>query len=108
MLTDKVLFLHTNKMTTKSIPISEEVSISGNIELYNSIKKSKDFKSKLFFGHAGWSHGQLEKEIENGDWLIQKSNTDLIFEKLVDNIWLMATNSLGIEIGDIGNTSGYS
>ena len=108
VLTDKVLFLHTNNEISKSVTISDEVSISGNIELLSSIQKSKDVESKLFLGHAGWDSGQLEREIENGDWLIQKSSTNLIFEQEIDNIWIMATNSLGIEIGDISNTSGHS
>ena len=108
VLTDRVLFLHTNNDISKSVPVSDEVSISGNIELLSSIQKSKDVKSKLFLGHAGWDSGQLEREIENGDWLIQKSSTNLIFEQEIHNIWIMATNSLGIEIGDISNTSGYS
>ena len=30
-------------------------------------------------GHAGWSAGQLEREIENGDWLIQSTTSDFIF-----------------------------
>jgi len=108
VLTDKVLFLYTNNETNKSVPVSDEVSISGNIELLSSIQKSKDVKSKLFLGHAGWGSGQLEREIENGDWLIQKSSTNLIFEQEIDDIWIMATSSLGIEIDDISNTSGYS
>ena len=108
VLTDRVLFLHTNNDISKSVPVSDEVSISGNIELLSSIQKSKDVKSKLFLGHAGWGSGQLEREIENGDWLIQKSSTSIIFEQEIDNIWIIATNSLGIEIGDISNTSGYS
>ncbi len=108
MLTDKVLFLHTNNEINKSVPVSDEVSISGDIELLSSIQKSKDTRSKLFLGHAGWDSGQLEREVENGDWLIQKSSTNLIFEQEIDSIWIMATNSLGIEIGDISNTSGYS
>ena len=108
VLTDKVLFLHTNNESSKSVPVSNKVSISGNIELLFSIQKSKDIKSKLFLGHASWGSGQLEREIENGDWLIQKSNTNLIFEQEIDNIWIMATNSLCIEIGDISNTPGYS
>ena len=108
VLTDKVLFLHTHNEIIKSVPVNDEVSISGNIELLSSIQKSKDVKSKLFLGHAGWDRGQLEREIENGDWLIQESSTNLIFEQEIDNIWIMATNSLGVEIGDISNTSGYS
>ena len=108
VLTDRVLFLHTNNDISKSVPVSDEVSISGNIEILSSIQKSKDVKSKLFLGHAGWDSGQLEREIENGDWLIQKSSTSIIFEQEIDNIWIITTNSLGIEIGDISNTSGYS
>ena len=108
VLTDRVLFLHTNNDISKSVPVSDKVSISGNIELLSSIQKSKDVKSKLFLGHAGWDSGQLEREIENGDWLIQKSSTSIIFEQEIDNIWIITTNSLGIEIGDISNTSGYS
>ena len=108
VLTDRVLFLHTNNDISKSVPVSDKVSISGNIELLSSLQKSKDVKSKLFLGHAGWNSGQLEREIENGDWLIQKSSTSIIFEQEIDNIWIIATNSLGIEIGDISNTSGYS
>ena len=108
VLTDRVLFLHTNNDISKSVPVSDEVSISGNIELLSSIQKSKDVKSKLFLGHAGWDSGQLEREIENGDWLIQKSSTSIIFEQETDNIWIITANSLGIEIGDISNTSGYS
>ncbi len=108
VLTDRVLFLHTNNDISKSVPVSDEVSISGNIELLSSIQKSKDVKSKLFLGHAGWDSGQLEREIENGDWLIQKSSTSIIFKQEIDNIWITTTNSLGIEIGDISNTSGYS
>ena len=107
VLTDKVLFLHANNEISKSVPVSDEVSISGNIKLLSSIQKSKDIKSKVFLGHAGWGSGQLEREIENGDWLIQKSSTNLIFEQEIDNIWIMVTNSLGIEIGDISNTPGY-
>ena len=108
VLTDRVLFLHTNNDISKSVPVSDEVSISGNIELLSSIQKSKDVKSKLFLGHAGWDSGQLEREIENGDWLIQKSSTSIIFEQEIDNIWIITTKSLGIEISDISNTSGYS
>ena len=108
VLTDKILFLHTNNEISKSVPISDEVLISVNIGLLSSIQKSKDVKSKMFLGHAGWDRGQLEREIENGDWLIQESSTNLIFEQKIDNIWIMAINSLGIEIDDIINTPGYS
>ena len=38
VLTDRVLFLHTNNDISKSVPVSDEVSISGNIELLSNSK----------------------------------------------------------------------
>ena len=98
----------SSKKITKSISISKEVSVSSDIDALKSIVNTSNYQYKLFLGHSGWSEGQLEKEIENGDWLIQKSINSLIFEKKIDNIWEKATNSLGIEINDISNITGQS
>ena len=108
VLTDRILFLHTIKKITESISISKEVSVSSDIDTLKSIVSTSNQQYKLFLGHSGWSKGQLEREIENGDWLIQKSINSLIFEKNIDHIWDKATNSLDIEINDILNITGQS
>ena len=108
VLTDRILFLHTIKKIAESISISKEVSVSSDINTLKSMVSSSNNQYKLFLGHSGWSEGQLEREIENGDWLIQKSINSLIFEKKVDYIWDKATNSLGLEINDIPNITGQS
>ena len=108
VLTDGILFLHTVKNIAKSISISKEVSVSSDIDILKSILNTSNQQYKLFLGHSGWNKGQLEREIENGDWLIQKSINSLIFEKNIDHIWDKATNSLGIEINDISNITGQS
>ena len=108
VLTDRILFLHTIKKIADSISISKDVSVSSDIDTLKSILKTSDHQYKLFLGHSGWSKGQLEREIENGDWLIQKSINSLIFEKKIDHIWGEATKSLGIEINDISSITGQS
>jgi len=108
VLTDRIIFLHTIKKIAESISISKEVSVSSNLKILKSILSTSNHKYKLFLGHSGWSEGQLEREIENGDWLIQKSINSLIFEKKTDCIWDKATNSLGIEINNISNITGQS
>ena len=108
VLTDRILFLHTIKKIDDSISINKEVSVSSDIDTLKSIVNTSNYQYKLFLGHSGWSEGQLEREIENGDWLIQKSINSLIFEKKIDHIWGKATNSLGIEINDISNIAGQS
>ena len=49
---------------------------------------------------------QLEREIENGDWLLQSLKTDLLFNLTAKKIWGNAIESLGIYIIDISNVSG--
>ena len=108
VLTDRMLFLHTNKNIDESISINKEVSVSSDIDTLKSMVNTNNQQYKLFLGHSGWSKGQLEREIENGDWLIQKSINSLIFEKKIDHIWGEATKSLGIEINDISHITGQS
>ena len=108
VLTDRILFLHTIKKIAESISISSEVSVSSDIDTLKSIVNTSNNQYKIFLGHSGWSEGQLEREIENGEWLIQKSINSLVFEKKIDHIWDKATNSLGIEINDISNIAGQS
>ena len=108
VLTNRILFLHTIKKIARSISISNEVYISSDIDTLKSIVNTSNNQYKIFLGHSGWSEGQLEREIENGDWLIQKSINSLIFEKKIDHIWDKATSSLGIEINDISNITGQS
>ena len=108
VLTNKMLFLHNGDMGDKSLILNKKISISSDIISLASIVKSSNVKHKLFLGHASWSQGQLEREIENGDWLLQKATPNLIFENEAERIWLIATHSLGIEINDITNTSGVS
>ena len=108
VLTDRILFLHTNKNIDESISINKEVSVSSDLDTLKSMVNTNNQQYKLFLGHSGWSKGQLEREIENGDWLIQKSINSLIFEKKIDHIWGEATKSLGIEINDISSITGQS
>ena len=81
VLTDRILFLHTIKKTVESISISKGVYVSSDINTLKSIVNTSNNQYKLFLGHSGWNEGQLEREIENGDWLIQKSINSLIFDR---------------------------
>ena len=47
-----------------------------------------------------------QREIKNGDWLLQSSNIDLLFNLPAEKIWGNAAKSLGINIVDISNMSG--
>ena len=60
-------------------------------------------------GYSGWSHSQLEQEIENGDWLLSNLNEKCIFQKNNEKKWENAFTDLGLEIKMFaGGNSGIS
>jgi putative transcriptional regulator len=42
---------------------------------------------RIFLGHSGWAPGQLEAEIENGDWTLGHADPDAIFKSKSNHPW---------------------
>ena len=100
-------FIHTSKYSTKGTQqISNELSITSNNivvdDLANGIGPKK-FRFSL--GYTGWDKNQLDKEVENGDWLLMPSSSKLIFNIPDEKKWNKASSELGVNIMNItGNT----
>ena len=98
------LLLHDEKkLENTSYKISENLFLSNNGLNNNKIRISN---KKFISGYAGWSKGQLENEIKNGDWIVQKAKNDLIFETDCEKIWNNATKSLGFNYDDLSINGG--
>ena len=98
------LLLHDEKeLEDTSYKISENLFLSNN-DLRNS--KIKILNKKFISGYAGWSKGQLENEIKNGDWIVQKARNDLIFETDCVKMWNNAMESLGFNYDDLSINGG--
>lgn len=42
---------------------------------------------RIFIGHSGWAPGQLETEIEDGDWTPKRAESDAIFKGKSEHPW---------------------
>jgi putative transcriptional regulator len=51
---------------------------------------------RLVYGYAGWSAGQLEREMEEGVWLALPYGGDLAFARRVDDLWQRCFERLGL------------
>ena len=105
------IFLHDEKYKTDgTINISKSISLSSDKKIISDIKNGNGpCKFKFVLGYAGWSAGQLEKEIENGDWLLVPSNDKIIFnipyEKMIEQL----KSVIDIDINNFsGGLSGLS
>lgn len=46
-----------------------------------------DPEARIFQGYAGWSPGQLEKEIAEGTWIVLLPNRRILDEPLPEDLW---------------------
>ena len=42
---------------------------------------------RIFTGYAGWGPGQLDREIEQGAWLVLQSSADQVFDPQPEGLW---------------------
>jgi putative transcriptional regulator len=43
--------------------------------------------ARAFAGHAGWGPGQLEAELDSGDWILEPARADDAFSEAPDALW---------------------
>ena len=108
LLEKGIILHHSDYSTSNSISISESISITSDKGALGDLKREGEVPFKLMLGHAGWSAGQLEREIENGDWLIQNTTPDFIFNLPPKQMWVHAARSIGLDINSNLGTPGQA
>ena len=49
---------------------------------------------RLFVGHSGWGPGQLERELDEGSWLVTEPTIEIIFHP-AEGLWEQAAKKVG-------------
>ncbi len=105
------IVLHsTNYETEGTYQISKTISLTSNDNIITDLDKGcGPSKFKFIIGYAGWAPGQLEKEIENGDWLLTTLDDIIVFNTPDNEKWENAFIELGINSNSFsGGQSGIS
>ncbi|KPB01162.1 YqgE/AlgH family protein [Ahrensia marina] len=65
-----------------TIPISENVYLTSNIEILRSIMNGTGpSRVVVSLGYAGWGPGQLEQEVADNAWLTLDADPEVIFDQ---------------------------
>jgi putative transcriptional regulator len=110
VMIERGIVLHsTDHTVSESVKIADTIAMTSHKDILGDISKKKGPKSfKLFLGHSGWGSGQLEKEIERGDWLLQNTTPDFIFDVPEKYMWGQAARTLGVETNDSASIGGHA
>ena len=104
------LFLHDTSYDIEgTLSISKSVSLTSNKQIVTDLKNGGGPEEyRCSFGYAGWGKGQIEREIENGDWLLMPADDDFIFSVSNSEKWQKAASQFGIDILDLGGSAGLA
>lgn len=93
----------------KSDIISDDIALSGSLELLEHIAKGSGPQHFLIsLGYAGWAPDQLEEEIQSNSWLTAPANSEILFQTPSHLKWQKAVASLGFDPDTLQSTAGHA
>ena len=104
------LFLHDTSYDIEgTLSVSKSISLTSNKQIVVDLKNGNGpVEFRFSFGYAGWGKGQIEREIENGDWLVMPADDEFIFSIPNSDKWQKAASKFGIDILDLGGSAGIA
>ena len=96
---DTLHFLHQcPHIIPGGIEVTDGIYWGGEFQAVLDMLKSGQLTNKnirFFVGYSGWSHGQLEEEMNIKSWITTEATKPLIFSKNADETWKDALRQLG-------------
>ncbi|NKI35657.1 YqgE/AlgH family protein [Wenzhouxiangella sp. XN79A] len=65
-------------------------------------------KFVVALGYAGWSAGQLEEELRDNAWLNTNARSEIVFDLPIDDRWMRAVATLGIDAATLQPVGGHA
>lgn len=92
-----------------SIKINEQIGVATSLDILNAIANGKGPENAFIaLGYAGWSAGQLEKEMQENIWLSGPAESHVIFDTPVEQRWYSAASLLGIDMDQLSPDVGHA
>jgi len=80
------LFLSA-KYSGPAVPMLPGIYLAVLPDSVDALVSKPPEKIRFFSGYSGWAPGQLQAEIERGDWLVVDADAKTIFQKDTSRLW---------------------
>ncbi|MBI1396577.1 MAG: hypothetical protein GC151_11405 [Betaproteobacteria bacterium] len=85
-----MLFLFRSRTPAdRALPVAGDVYLSGDDTVFESLVARPDAIAdrRFFAGHAGWADGQLDAEIDRGEWYVLPADADSLLARDTTRLW---------------------
>jgi len=88
--------------------VSPVLGITTSRDILNAIAQGKGPSRLLVaLGYAGWTAGQLEKEMAENTWLSVPADVSILFDLPAERRWQAAAAHMGIDLNLISTQAGH-
>jgi len=100
--------LHSqDHMLPESLSITHEIGLTSSIDILRDITNGTGPAYAIVsLGCAGWSAGQLDREMTENVWLNMPASAELVFETAHEKLWQRAFDMIGIDPAFFAGTAG--
>ena len=76
--------------------VTDEISFCADRDVLETLiaRNKPATELHLYAGHAGWAPGQLDYELERGDWYLVNADANAVFGEDVERLWHRLINRL--------------
>jgi len=91
--TDSLFVLHdVNSFEFDEAPVIPGLYVGSSEKVFENVVSSvcngnEGLNYRIYSGCAGWAPGQLESEVDRGDWYVYPATADLVFDENPYEVW---------------------
>lgn len=92
-----------------TIVVDGRYGVTGTVDALRDVVKQDYVQDMIFImGYAGWTSGQIEKELQENVWLVAPASEQILFRTDADQIWSKAISSIGVDPTLLSSQMGHA
>ncbi len=81
--------------------VADDVHVSASTSTLTRLCGLATSRFQCYAGYAGWGPGQLEREIQEGSWILRPVDPRLVFDRSPEEVWIRSLRDIGLDPGAI-------
>jgi putative transcriptional regulator len=77
--------------------VLDGLQVSASTKTLSRLCGGTDVRFQCFSGYAGWAPGQLEREINEGSWIVTPVDPHLVLDLPPEDLWLVILRNNGLD-----------
>jgi putative transcriptional regulator len=84
-----IMLIRSDNFYDDTVHVSDDIYVSMSRKVLEKLIKDSETgeKFRVYAGYSGWASGQLEHEVDRGDWHIVDADAETVFDKDTSIIW---------------------